>query len=364
MMNTRAFYQLALANWRELIRDFKMIILVFVPPLLLMLMFPLIAAMTKEESLITLVVPADAAQTIHDMAGALQSSRDLHFEVVDDSEGQRRKEGGEFEALVFLPASADAGSVVIETPADSTVSVYVIKPALERAAREVGIPALTIRDSGGFYADPLRYGTVGSLVYALASLGVFGVAGPIIAMRQQGILRLMRTTPVTRLTFVLAQVPARLILGMGITLCALLASWAVWDVTLPQLAAAFGTSMLGFWMLAAFGYLVGGTLSSAEASFAVGSPALTLGAIGGAVLFPLVDMPGWVQALPPFIPLTYLADALRQNLGVGGTALFPLWLDLVILVAITLAVTFLAVRLFRWDLAEQKYSGERAASGA
>nr|WP_242654595.1 ABC transporter permease [Symbiobacterium thermophilum] len=99
---------------------------------------------------------------------------------------------------------------------------------------------------------------VGALVYALASLGLFGVAMPIIAMRQQGILRLMRTTPVTRLTFVLAQVPARLILGMALTLCALLAAWALWDVTLPQLAAALGTSVLGFWMSAAFGYLVGG----------------------------------------------------------------------------------------------------------
>lgn len=360
MINTQAFYELALANWRELTRDFKMIIYLFVPPLLVMLVFPLIAAL-REESLITLVVPADAAQTVHDLAAELQRNRVLTFEVVDDSEGQRRKETSEFEALVFLPADPDIGSVVIETPPGSTVGVYAIKSALERAAGEVGVPPLPVSDSGGFYADPLRYGTVGSLVYALASVGVFGVAGPIISMRQQGILRLMRTTPVTRLTFVLAQVPARLILGMGITICALVASWVVWDVTLPQMASAFGTAMLGFWMLAAFGYLVGGTLNSAEASFAVGSPVLTFGAIGGAVLFPLVGMPGWVQVLPPFIPLTYLADALRQQLGVGGPALFPLWLDLVVVLAITVAVTILAVRLFRWDVAEQPYIGKRAS---
>jgi len=363
MINTRAFYQLALTNWRELTRDFKMIINLFVPPLLVMLVFPLIAAVTKEESRITLVVPTGADQTLYNLAAELKSSRNLTIEVVDDGEGQRRKESGTFEALVSLPAAPDAGSVVIETPEGSTVKVYAIKSELERAARKVGIPTLAVSDSGGFYADPLRYGTVGALVYGLASLGLFGVAGPIISMRQQGILRLMRTTPVTRLTFVVAQVPARLLLGMGITLCALLASWSVWDVSLGQMAAAFGTSMLGFWMLAAFGYLVGGTLTSSEASFAVGSPVLTFAALAGAVFFPLTGMPGWIQALPPFVPLTYLADALRQNLGVGGPALFPLWLDLLVLLAITLAVTFLAVRLFRWDLAEQQYSGERASSG-
>lgn len=80
-------------------------------------------------------------------------------------------------------------------------------------------------------------------------------------------------------------------------------------------------------------------------------------------MFPLVDMPGWIQALPPFIPLTYLADALRQNLGVGGPALFPLWLDLAIMLAITLVVTLLAVRLFRWDVAEQAYSGKPISEG-
>ena len=363
MINTKALYQLALANWRELTRDYRMILFVFIPPLLTLLVFPLIASMTDEESLITLVLPGDASPAIQDVAAELQANRDLAFEVVDSAEGRRRKENGAFRALVFLPPDAGAGAVVIETPPDSSVKVYAIKSALERAARAAGIPALPVSDGGGFYADPLRYGTVGTLVYALASLGVFGVAIPIIAMRQQGILRLMRTTPVSRLTFVLAQVPARLLLAMGLTVCALLLSRAMWNVTFPQMAAAFGTAMLGFWTFAAFGYLVGGTFTVQEAPFGVGSPVLTFSAIGGAVLFPLVGMPEWVQALPPFIPLSYLADALRQNLGVGGPALFPLWLDLAVVLAVTLAVTFLAVRLFRWDLPEQGYKGEDPSAG-
>lgn len=135
MINTRALYQLALANWRKLLRDIKMIIYVFIPPLLTMLVLPVGAALMKEEGLITIVVPADASQQTHDLAAELQSSRRLTFEVIDDAEGQRRKENGEFEVLVFLPSTLDADSVVIETPPDSIVKVYAIKSALDRAAR-------------------------------------------------------------------------------------------------------------------------------------------------------------------------------------------------------------------------------------
>lgn len=363
MINAQAFCQLALANWRELTRNVPLMAALFLPPLLILLSFPLLLFMSGEDSLITLVVPRDATPAVYALAAELQRAPDLRFDVVDTLEGRRRKENGAFEALVFLPPSVDTGSVVIETAATGSVQVYAIKTALEEAVRRVGIPDLPVRDSGGFFADPLRYGTVGSLVYALANLGVFGVATPIIAMRRQGILRLLRTTPVTRLTFVLAQVPARLILGIGVTLCALLASWALWDVTFPQLAAAFGTAMLRFWMLAAFGYLVGGTATSSEVVSAVGSPLLMFALAGGAVYFPVMGMPAWVRALPPYIPLTYLADALRQTLGVGGPALFPLWVDLAVMLAVTLVVTLLAVRLFRWDLTEQPYTGGREAAG-
>lgn len=98
MINARAFHQLALANWRELTRDYKVIIYLFVPPLLTLLVFPLIATMTREEARITLVLPADAAQSVRAVAAQLQASRDLTFEVVGGPEGRRRQESGAFEA--------------------------------------------------------------------------------------------------------------------------------------------------------------------------------------------------------------------------------------------------------------------------
>lgn len=354
----RGFSRLALANWRELTRDPKMIIYIFIPPLLVLAIFPLIGMVTNEKSVITVVLPSDAEPRVVSTVQMLQQVPNMSFQLVDEQKAQGLKESGKYEALVVMPKSLEYGTISIDTPDSSDVKVYAIKAALDEATRKAGSPTVVVKTPGGFYADPMRFGTVGSLVYALASLAVFGIATPIVTMRQRGILRLLGTTPVSRLTFVLAQVPARLCLGVGMTLATLAFVYIKWDVGLPQLAAAFVTAMLGFCMLAAIGYLFGGVMTSPEATFAVLSPLLTFGSMAGAVFFPLDTMPiPWLKYVPPFVPLSYLADALRQELGIGGKPLAPQWVDHLALVAITVVLTVLAVRCFRWDQTEQGYKG-------
>ena len=66
------------------------------------------------------------------------------------------------------------------------------------------------------------------------------------------------------------------------------------------------------------------------------------------VFFPRDAMPGPLRAVADFLPLSYLADALR-NVAVDGASLWSQWGNVLGLAA-WLAVTFLiAVRLFRWE---------------
>jgi ABC-2 type transport system permease protein len=325
----RSFQQLAIANLWELIRDPKMIIYVFFPPLLVMLVFPLITAVKTEKTPIAVLVPPRAESAIHLLVEELKSSSSMKFDVVDSDQSDQAKTVEKYEAVIYLPTSLENGQIRIKTAEQSTVKVYAVQAVIEQATRKAGSPVVQVESPGGFYSDPVRFGILGSLVYALASLGIFGVATPIVSMRQRGILRLLYTTPVTRLTFVLAQVPARLVLGAAMSTVALGYYASKWDVSGQRILIAFFISLLGFWMLAALGYLVGGMLSSAEATFAILSPVLTFGAMLGAVFFPLEVLPlEWLRGLPLFIPFSYLADALRQTLLVGGSNLAPLWVDL------------------------------------
>jgi ABC-2 type transport system permease protein len=66
------------------------------------------------------------------------------------------------------------------------------------------------------------------------------------------------------------------------------------------------------------------------------------------VFFPLDRAPMWLQDVARALPLTYLADGLRQVM-VYGVSLASLWGDLLALV-LTIAIGLaLAARFFRWE---------------
>jgi ABC-2 type transport system permease protein len=59
-------------------------------------------------------------------------------------------------------------------------------------------------------------------------------------------------------------------------------------------------------------------------------------------------MPAWIRPVVIAMPLTYLADALRQIM-VGATPVYSLWVDLGVLAAWLVVSAALAVRFFRWE---------------
>jgi ABC-2 type transport system permease protein len=63
-------------------------------------------------------------------------------------------------------------------------------------------------------------------------------------------------------------------------------------------------------------------------------------------VYPLSLMPGWLRAIARVNPLTYLVDALRGLMVVGGTSVLGLWVDLAVLTGTTAVMVVLASRLF------------------
>ncbi|MBI4162230.1 MAG: ABC transporter permease [Candidatus Aenigmarchaeota archaeon] len=62
-------------------------------------------------------------------------------------------------------------------------------------------------------------------------------------------------------------------------------------------------------------------------------------------LFPLQNSPQWMQIISYFNPLFYVVDALRLSLA--GTSIFPLWIDLGILVIAAFMILLGAAKAFR-----------------
>lgn len=69
--------------------------------------------------------------------------------------------------------------------------------------------------------------------------------------------------------------------------------------------------------------------------------------LSGAI-FPLGTAPGWLQTLAYIDPVTYGVDGLREAIiGESGLQLFPLWLDLAVMVIFSLAMILLGAYLFK-----------------
>jgi ABC-2 type transport system permease protein len=63
-------------------------------------------------------------------------------------------------------------------------------------------------------------------------------------------------------------------------------------------------------------------------------------------IYPISLMPGWLQVISRFNPLTYMVDALRSLMVVGGTSVTGLGLDLIVLFGATTILIIIGAKLY------------------
>jgi ABC-2 type transport system permease protein len=197
-------------------------------------------------------------------------------------------------------------------------------------------------------AGPLTFALPAILVFGFGSLAVHGTAAPLVELRRRGTLRLLATTPISRLDFIVAQLPPRL--GLVVVQLAIVLPMAVvlGAVHPLDVAPLMLTLLLGLTMLFALGFVVGGRMQSPELVSGLVGGLLPVALMLSGVLLPVDVLPDWLQTLSLASPLTYLGDAVRHDV-VGAATRFPLALDLAV-VGVTAALLIgLAARSFRWD---------------
>jgi ABC-2 type transport system permease protein len=186
------------------------------------------------------------------------------------------------------------------------------------------------------------------LAMALMQLGLFG-ALPIVAERQNLILKRLAATPLRRRTFVGANLVSRLLVAIVQAAIILGIGTALFNVTLLGNPLVFaGLVVLGALTFVALGYVIASFAQTEDSASQLTSilqfPLMFLSGI----FFPLEAMPEVLQVVAVFLPLTYLGDALRQVM-VNGVPFVPLWVDVVVLAAWMVGSFLVSARFFRWE---------------
>lgn len=187
-----------------------------------------------------------------------------------------------------------------------------------------------------------------TLFMSVTSIAFLATASPLATLRRDGVLRLLGTTPASRIEFLLTHLPVRLAVVIFQVVAILLIGVALGAVEPAQIMPAVGASLLGLLMFGALGYLLGGILPGPDAASNLGTFVQLATFFLSGLVFPLDSFPGTMETILTYMPFTFFADLLMGGL-VGVDPLHPWWLSVLVILTSSVVLSIIAARLFKWE---------------
>jgi len=197
------------------------------------------------------------------------------------------------------------------------------------------------------------YGTIDISVPAytamiIATTGLMGLIITIATYREKGVLRRLRTTPISPFVILAAQVIVLFLMTLFGMILLVIAGKLVYHMrfegNILSVLAGFVLSSLSFF---AFGFILAGLMPTARTAQVVGMvllyPMLFLSGAG----FPRELLPEAIKKISTFLPLTYVVNLLR-GLWIGEA-----WSDHLlnagVLTGVLIVGVVISARTFRWE---------------
>jgi ABC-2 type transport system permease protein len=360
----KTFFQLYLSNLREFTRNRLAMFWSVAFPVLFTLLFGTTFSGTGNTTFNVGVAVEDSGTVGPALARAFDGVQAFRVTQGDSAGLLDNLKKGKLSAVIVIPDGVSAAVAAGEPaslevhydPSNQTTSQVVLTmvekvvggflQSLTRQPALLTIQPFTTTVSSLRMVDFLLPGI---LAMALMQLGVMATAPPLVQLREQQILRRLGATPLSRSMLLAAQVCLRLTIGLTQTVLLILVGSLVFHVHI--LGNWFVLAMfvvLGALMFVSLGYLMSGLAKTQDSimglSQLINFPMMFLSGL----FFPVDMMPGWIKPVINAMPLTYLADGLRQIM-VGAIPLHSLQVDLIVLAAWLVVCAVLAVRFFRWE---------------
>jgi ABC-2 type transport system permease protein len=180
----------------------------------------------------------------------------------------------------------------------------------------------------------------------IGTVGIIGLPSTLASYRERGILRRLRSTPIGAMRILAAHVLVNFVMALAGIGLLITAAALFLDLRMPHApGVVFIAITLSSLSFLAVGFAIASLFPSVRVAQAVGQavffPMLFL---SGAAL-PLSQMPGWMQSVSDYIPLTYVVRLVRDVwIGDGWN-----WSAAAVLVAVLVLATLLTARIFRWE---------------
>jgi ABC-2 type transport system permease protein len=194
----------------------------------------------------------------------------------------------------------------------------------------------------------LQFLTPGILAQSVLFIAIFyGIAS--IRERELGIITKFLVSPTPRPILVGGRGLSASMRGLSQALIVVLLAIALGvqlNLTVVGLLGVVLAVVLGSALFSTLSMIIASIVKTQERFLGVGQLLTMPLFFASNAIYPLSIMPYWLRLFALANPLTYLVDALRILMLPNGTGLFPLGVDLGVLVGVTVALTLVESRLY------------------
>jgi ABC-2 type transport system permease protein len=195
----------------------------------------------------------------------------------------------------------------------------------------------------------LQFLTPGILAQSVLFIAIFyGIAS--IRERELGIIIKFLVSPARRTVLVGGRALSASLRGLSQAVVVLLLATALsvhLDLTPLTVAGVIVTVVLGSALFSTLSMVIASLVRTQERFLGIGQLLTMPLFFASNAIYPLSIMPKWLRPFALANPLTYLVDALRSLMTPTATGiLFPLWVDLGVLVGVALGLVALCAALY------------------
>ncbi len=361
----QALFALTLANIRSYTRDRAAVFWTLAFPLVFIVLFGLIFQGSSGARLNLGWVDAEKSPASEQLKAGFAALDGVTLTETTFEDAKAQMQTGKLDGTIVVPvgygaslAAADGGT----PPAQLEVYTDPSRPQLAGSIYQAVGTVLGVVNLGGrpplvvpspqtvqtTNLNAISYFVPSMLGLSIMQVGIFA-AIPLVADREKLILKRLAATPLRRWQLVGSNVLMRILIAFTQAIIIVAVGSLLFGVEVVGsliLVAAFVT--LGAMAFLALGYVIASFAKTEDSANGMTSmiqfPMMFL----SGAFFQIDQMPQFLQYVARIIPLTYLADALRQVM-VGGAAFAPLWVCAAVLLGWLVVCFAIAARKFQWQ---------------
>jgi len=175
--------------------------------------------------------------------------------------------------------------------------------------------------------------------------GVIGLTNFSSELKRDRVLRRLSATPLTKLEWLLGNILSQTVLALALGAIMLTLGIVLFNVSVLINAYSVALLFLGVLLFSGVGMSLAGLVKDPEAAAGLGNIIAFPMMLLSGTFWPISSMPSSLQTVAQALPLTYLADGLRNSMFSADFAAFT---DLVVVAVFAMVLVLLGAKFMPW----------------